>query len=465
MVKSAMPPMSHDLLPARMPPPALEPRNLPSADAPDRWAFLQRLRRGRPALEVWLVAIESGRTPLQSDLLASLQPHLTAEASLRLLRFWLEDSARDPDLADGLAAHRDAAHAQLLRQALQDALERPTPGFNAADPGASADPLTIQLPPLLGHQRCPLDFPLLSAMALAFHPTPVRLAAMEGLLRGLSAWPLQPLRVTLRRLARDHQPRLAAAAIDALARLPQPRAALHPLRDHPYEPELAARLQRRLRASPPSRLLLLVHGRSAGQIPEELVRFAVDLQRRRGAPVALLTLTGFQEPAPGPAHDPHDPRLPRCLVPLLLLPGRHVRVDLGPITQALGRSGSLRRLPFLGAWPLWQRALAEEADSLAERAGGRRPLLLHHPLDGPLAQRYLQHLASLCAAECVASPYSSSIPAEPPLALDRPLLPLVLAANRLTEQLEPQVGSLQAAPLLQRPRLRHRLLALLETLP
>ncbi|MFM7267607.1 MAG: DNA mismatch repair protein MutS, partial [Cyanobium sp.] len=154
-----------------------------------------------------------------------------------------------------------------------------------------------------------------------------------------------------------------------------------------------------------------------------------------------------------------------CLVPLLLLPGRHVRVDLAAITQSLRRGGSLRRLPFLGAWPLWQRALAEEAGSLAEGAQGRRPLLLHHPLEGPLAQRYLRHLASLCAADCVAIPYSSAIPAEPPLALDRPLLPLVLAANRLSEQLQPQQGSLQAAPLLERPRLRHQLLALLETLP
>jgi len=446
-----------------MPPPTLDPCNLPAPEATDRWGFLQRLRRGRPPLAAWLVSIESGRTPLLPDLLASIQPHLDAEASLRLLRFWLQDPARNPDLADSLAAHRDAAHGQLLRQALLTALERPSPGSDSGDPGRPADALTIQLPPLLGYQRCPEDFHLLRAMALASHPTPVRLAAMEGLLRGLSAWPLQPLGVALRSLARDHQPRLAAAAIDALARLPHPRAALHPLRAHPYEPELAARLQRRLRASPPSRLLLLVHGRAGGQIPEALEQFAADLQLRREAPVSLITLTGFQEPMPRPTLDVHGPT--PCLVPLLLLPGQHVRGDLAAITQALRRHGSLRRLPFLGAWPLWQRALAEEAASLADAAGGSRPLLLHHPLEGPLPRRYLQHLATLCAAECVASPYSSPISADPFLAHNRPLLPLVLAANRLTELLEPQVGSLQAAPLLQRPRLRRKLLALLDALP
>ncbi|MFM7514883.1 MAG: hypothetical protein ACKO3F_16320, partial [Cyanobium sp.] len=348
-----MPTMSHDRLPARVPQPALDPGNLPSPEAPERWGFLQRLRRGRPPLAAWLLAIESGTTALQPDLLASLQPHLDAQASLRLLRCWLQDAARDPALADGLAAHRDAAHAHLLRQALLAALERPTSGFASADPGGAAAALMIRLPALLGHQRCPQDFPLLRAMALAAHPTPVRLAALEGVLRGLGAWPLQPLRVTLRRLARDHQPRLAAAAIDALARLPHPRAALHPLRDHPYDPELAARLHRRWRASPPSRLLLLVHGRTAGQIPEGMVQFAAELQQRRAAPVVLLTLTDFQEPAPGPAPDPHASReIPPCLVPLLLLPGRHVRVDLAAITQSLRRGGSLRRLPFLGAWPL-----------------------------------------------------------------------------------------------------------------
>jgi hypothetical protein len=454
-----MSPMTHDLLPARMPLSALEPGNLPPPEAPERWAFLQALRRGRPIIGTWLMAIESGRTLLLPDLLASLKPHLDAEASLQLLRFWLQDSARDPGLVDGLATHRDAAHARLLREALLNALERRTPEANPADPGSSLDPLMSQLPPLLGHQRCPEDFHLLSAVALAFHPTPVRLAALEGLLRGLSAWPLQPLRVTLRRLARDHHPRLAATAIDALTRLPQPRAALHPLRGHPYEPELATRLQRRLRASPPARLLLLVHGRTAGLMPEELPPFAAELEQRRGALVDVITLTGFQQTA----YDPGE--LPCCLVPLLMLPGQHVRFDLAVITEVLRRRGTLRRVPFLGAWPLWQRALAEEADRLAAGAGGRRPLLLHHPLEGALPQRYLRHLASLCGAECVASPSVSPIAAEHPPTIDHPLLPLMLAANRFTEQLAPQVGAPESAPLLQRPHLRQQLLDLLETLP
>jgi hypothetical protein len=90
-----------------------------------------------------------------------------------------------------------------------------------------------------------------------------------------------------------------------------------------------------------------------------------------------------------------------------------------------------------------------------------RPLLLHHPLEGPLAARYLTSLERRTGAQCVATPYSADHLAQLKLTLAAPALALALAANRLTDQLAEQVGP----PLLQRPGLRQLLLAELEALP
>lgn len=455
----------------------LDPAHLPPPEAPERWAFLQALRRGPLPLEAWLAAIEAGAVAPVADLLAALADHLDAPTSLRLLRWWQASPARDPGLPERILRHRDRAHAALLREAivtLDDAAAAPAEAarLKAAAPpegppcaaGASSPATRLAvLLPLLGHQRCPADFPLLSAMALEPRPTPVRRAALEGLLLGLGTWPRQPLRTTLERLAHDLEPQLAAAAIDGLARLPGCRPQLARLAAAPLDGALLARVQRRLRASPATPLLLVVHGRAGGRIPSELHDLAAELQERRGAPVALHALSAGPLAALGPAElGPAEHGL--ALVPLLLLPGHHVRRDLAVIAAGLARRGPWRRWPFLGAWPLWQRALAEEARGLAAAAGGDQPLLLHHPLEGELARRYLALLARRCGAECLSVPYSSATAAEAPLLIQRPVLPLTLASNRLSEALTPSFGP-AAAPLLARPRLRRALLSLLETLP
>jgi sirohydrochlorin ferrochelatase len=231
-------------------------------------------------------------------------------------------------------------------------------------------------------------------------------------------------------------------------------------------------VEQRIMATP---LLLVVHGRTGGVIPEVYRQLARELEQRRQAPVALQALTA---PLPAPGSDPalSDPRL--TLVPLLLLPGNHARVDVPALARQLGltpavaRAGAgVRRLPFLGAWPAWQSALATELaalrDPLASGEGSpsRPPLLLHHPLEGRLAPRYLEHLQRCLGCRCLAAPYSSQHSEALALAIDGPVLPLALAANRLTERLEPQLGRLQAAPLLERPRLRQQLVDQLAALP
>lgn len=434
---------------------ALDPAQLPPPESPQRWEFLQRLRIGRPRPCAWLDAIESGSVAPLPDLLAALGDHLDPPASLRLLRWCLEDPQGDPALPERFLRVRDADHAALLRQAVRGEV----PAGSLSGPREHRQAALL---PLLGHQRCPEDFPLLQAMALEPRPTPVRRAALEGLLRGLRAWPQESLREVLRRLAHDHQPSLGAAAIDGLARLPAARPELARLGAEPLAPALAARVQRRLRSSPASRLLLVVHGRSGGKVPPELQLLALELQERRGAPVDLWALT---DPEALAQIDPTPASLPCTLVPLLLLPGHHVRADVPAIAAALQRRQALRSLPFLGAWPLWQRALAAAATALAAEAGGTRPVLLHHPVEGNLPRRFLEHLERCCQADCLPAAAVAAPPGESSMGLDRPLLPLVLAANRLTESLEPRIGTAASAPLLQRPWLRRQLLSLLEALP
>jgi sirohydrochlorin ferrochelatase len=274
---------------------------------------------------------------------------------------------------------------------------------------------------------------------------------------GLSAWPTAPLRRTLLRLAGDLDPALAAAAVDLLARLPAARGSLRTLAREPLDPAVAARLQRRLARLPATPLLLVVHGRAGGAIPVELSELAEELEHRRGAPVRLQALT-----AERPPELPTSPASPLMLVPLFLLPGGHVRRDLPAIATSWAAQGPLRRLPFLGAWPAWQRALAAEVEALAAgAAGGDAPALLHHPLEGPLPARYLAHLSGVTGAVCRAAPYSADAAESLPLPGQAAVLPLALAANRLTDTLPERLGP----PLLRRKRFRHLLVQILEDLP
>ncbi|MFY8148395.1 MAG: CbiX/SirB N-terminal domain-containing protein [Prochlorococcaceae cyanobacterium] len=444
----ASPASGPECVPSWCPMLSCRPADLPPLGDPERWSWLRRLRRHTSLpLEPWLQAIEIGRVEVDPDLLAALADHIDAPASFRLLRWWLDQPQADPALLASLARPRHPASGDLLRRALA-----------VAGPERAA-----ALLPLLGHQRQPQDFSTLEAWVRAPHPAVVRRAALEGLALGLPAWPLPPLRALLLRLAVDLEEGLAATAVDLLARLPQARRSLARLQPRQLGPAVLRRRQRRLASLPAAPLVLVVHGRGGGLIPSELEAFAAELELRRGAPVRLQGLTAAEPPDPAPLRQAAAGG-PITLLPLLLLPGSHVRHDLPALTAAWCRSGPVRRLPFLGAWPAWQAALREEAVAL--RAGAAAPpLLLHHPLSAPVAHRYLAHLARVCGTPCRAAAYSAGEQEELlPLLEARdpmPVLPLVLAANRLTEALPAACG----VPLLLRPRFRACLLELLEALP
>jgi hypothetical protein len=434
--------VSAPVAPSPGPPDALVAA-LPPPGSPDRWPWLQRLRRHTNLpLEPWLRALESGDLAPHNDLMAVLADHLDGAAMGRLLRWWSRIDPWDPALPALIVPRRDPRGRLALLQAWSSA--EPDPERRSA------------LLPLLGHQRDPADFPLLRQAALEPGPQRLRLAALEGLCRGLSAWPRPVLRRTLITLASDLHPPLAEAAVDALARLPEARPLLFHLSRQELDPSVAARLRRRLRRLPAAPLVLIVHGRAGGLLPPELLSLARDLQERRGAPVILEALTAA-EPPPIPT----PPAAWTTLVPLFLLPGGHVRKDLPARLVRWRAAGPVRALPFLGAWPAWQAILREEVQRLAAAGEPGPPLLLHHPVEGSLSQRYLAHLAAHCDARChpLVPPVKDDV--EGRALLREPALPLVLAASRLSEGL----GVGWATPLLARPAVRQHLLQLLEELP
>ena len=443
--------------------PQCQPTQLPACGSPARWGWLQQLRN-QPELdpEPWLLALENGSLSIAPDLLAVLAERLDPPSQRRLLRWWRQQPDPDPGLPSQVLRKRDGASAAWLLQQL-------APG-PAALSSALPQAVALALLPLLGHQRQVAAWPVLLSWLEAPIATPMRRAALEGVARGLSVWPRSQLVAGLSALAGDLDPQLAAPAVDLLARLPGARRALVPLRRRRLDPQVAERLGRRLAATPVQPLLLVVHGRAGGQLPAELVALAAELECRRGAPVRLQALSAAAPPA---ASELLQPGQVLGLVPLLLLPGGHVRHDLPAIVRHWSAFARVQRWPFLGAWPRWQAALARELAGLAmqDYQPAARPLLLHHPLEGPLAARYLTTLERRTGAHCVATPYSAdhlaelkltlAAPALAASALAAPALPLALAANRLTDQLVEQVGP----PLLQRPGLRQLLLAELEALP
>lgn len=496
------------------------PSELAEPGSERRWRQLQALRRGAGPLEAWIEALASGALPVAADLLAALWGRLDPPAVSRLLagsaaaearpwllagqqelpaqacrsaarQVWLEPllqrhaatAVQDgTESADALAwlqllgMFRDARVAERLRQRL-------TP-LAVADPSTSglAFEAATALLPLLGLQRDPADAGLLLRLALSPVPRQIRRAALEGLALGLSSWPAAALSAGLERLATDLDAGLAAAAVDLLARLPGDQLPLRRLLARPLDPGVRDRLQRRIRITP---LVLLVHGRQGGVIPAALQDLASELARRRGAPVLLQALTAAQPEGDHRFWEAARRAGGLSLVPLLLLPGGHVRHDLPAIAAAWRKRAQpdlrLRTLPFLGAWPDWQQALAAvlaEARRAAAPQPGAAPvdaLWLHHPLEGPLAPRYLAMLAAVLAAPGLAAPYTD--PSERLVAWTRApivLLPLTLASNRLSDCLadllsgsgsDPPGSCTLLPPLLEIPALRQHLLSALEALP
>ena len=238
--------------------------------------------------------------------------------------------------------------------------------------------------------------------------------------------------------------------------------------------ESTQRCEQRHVAQQRTPLVLVVHGRQGGVIPLALQQLAAELEQRRGVPVLVQALTAATPDGDGSFWLASRRAGALTVVPLLLLPGEHARSDVPAIAAGWHQRAdggdaavvAVRRLPFLGAWPQWQQLLAA---TWAELAQGRSLLWLHHPLQGALSDRYLNHLASVLGCPGAAASYSdpcASLAAQP--MKPQLLAPLTLAANRLSESLN--MGALAPSaevlpPLLDLPAVRDFLLANLEALP
>ena len=474
----------------------------------DRWHQLQALRRGRLPVQPLIDQLLSGALAPQADLLAALWGQLDRAAVACLLASaasadplpWLEaarqelpslamqprviDAWLDPllehqaEAAEGLqpiwlevlAHFQDPRVAQRLRRCVLE-LSRST-----AAPSGQPDAQAAALPllPLLGRQRQRQDAPLLLQCSLDPGPLAWRQAALEGVALGLSAWPLPLLIPALQRLAEDLSPALASQAVDLLARLPDGQRSLRWLARRRLDPAVEARLLRRLQNTP---VVLVVHGRQGGEIPSVYIDLAQQLAERRRAPVLVQALTAAAPTADASFWHQVERAGGLTLVPLLLLPGEHVRRDLPALAgawraaaeAALAERGprlSLRRQPFLGSWPAWQALLVEQ---LEHAAAGRPWVWLHHPLQGRLAQRYLQHLARVLGRMGLAAPEPGQRLALPEgVGTTGLLVPLALAPSRMAESLTmgplaPSSGPV-LPPLLELPGVRTFLLDRLEAL-
>ncbi len=133
----------------------------------------------------------------------------------------------------------------------------------------------------------------------------------------------------------------------------------------------------------PSRSLrLVVHGSSGGYVHPLVYYVIKKVEHLRGSCVDLEVLT--QEK---PKHSSSSSIL---LVPLLLLPGKHVQNDIPKIYKRLNNEGvNTKLLPFLGCWQQWISILKYLIEM---ESGFGKPILLHHPLNNDIGSSYLEKL-------------------------------------------------------------------------
>ncbi|WP_320663520.1 CbiX/SirB N-terminal domain-containing protein [Prochlorococcus sp. MIT 1223] len=134
--------------------------------------------------------------------------------------------------------------------------------------------------------------------------------------------------------------------------------------------------------SPFRSLRLIIHGSSGGYI-HPLVNYVIkQVEYLRGSSVDLEVLTQKK-----PKHSRSSSVL---VVPLLLLPGKHVQHDIPQICKRLNHEGiNTQLLPFLGCWYQWISIL-KYFINIESQIG--KPILLHHPLNNSIGSSYLEKL-------------------------------------------------------------------------
>ena len=143
----------------------------------------------------------------------------------------------------------------------------------------------------------------------------------------------------------------------------------------------------KIKYSKPTRdLRLVIHGSSGGEV-HHLIKYLVnEVQRLRGTHVDLEALTQ-ENPMPSSSSS-------IWLIPLFLLPGKHVQNDIPKIFRRLSNQGICTKLiPFLGSWSYWISILKYFVNL---NSRNEKPILLHHPINsGEYGHNYLKNLNSI----------------------------------------------------------------------
>tara|TARA_Y100001968_G_scaffold305132_1_gene320740 strand:- start:521 stop:1114 length:594 start_codon:yes stop_codon:yes gene_type:complete len=129
-------------------------------------------------------------------------------------------------------------------------------------------------------------------------------------------------------------------------------------------------------------LRLVVHGSEGGYV-HPLVNYIIEhVEDLRGSFVDIEVLTQEQTK--------YSRSSSIWLVPLLLLPGKHVQNDIPKIYNRLINEGvNTKLLPFLGCWHEWILILKYIINLESKDA---EPIILHHPLNNEIGSSYLKYL-------------------------------------------------------------------------
>tara|TARA_B100000214_G_scaffold198339_1_gene143555 strand:- start:269 stop:988 length:720 start_codon:yes stop_codon:yes gene_type:complete len=130
-------------------------------------------------------------------------------------------------------------------------------------------------------------------------------------------------------------------------------------------------------------LRLVIHGSAGGEVHPFFKYLVRQVQHLRGTNVDLEVLT--QENT----NDSSSSSI--LLIPLFLLPGKHVLNDIPKIFKRLSNQGiDTQLVPFLGSWPYWISILKYFVDIQLHK---EKSILLHHPINsGDYGNSYLKNL-------------------------------------------------------------------------
>ena len=148
--------------------------------------------------------------------------------------------------------------------------------------------------------------------------------------------------------------------------------------------EVPLRIIPKIKHSKPSRdLRLVIHGSAGGEVHHLFNYLVRKVQHLRGTHVDLEVLTQENPKASSSSSI--------LLIPLFLLPGKHVQNDIPIIFRRLSNEGvDTKLIPFLGSWPYWISILKYFVNF---KSHNEKLILLHHPINnGEYGNKFLKCL-------------------------------------------------------------------------